>query len=188
VFPYLAIIVGATISVAALIVGIVVNVRLISAQYYKLNIRLNRADQQNLAVAFILFSLPTLLAVLYLVADAKTFTIRTLAAVFIGVFCVARALTVFDRELITRISHAVCGFCMLLLTVAVLVWLNGQTPWTQVPHFLVSELTSAPGWESRLTFYAFAGLSLAAAIVAPMLARRRVRIAPDVIVPNSQAA
>jgi hypothetical protein len=188
VFDYLAVILGAAVSVAALTAGIVINVRFISSQYYKLDIRLNRADQQNLALAFFLFSLPALLAVLYLVAERKEFTLRSLAAVFIGVFCIARALTVLDRPHIARVSQAICAFCAMVLVVAGLVWLHAHATWTRMPEVIVSLLTSAPGWESRLTFYAFGAMALTLAIVAPTLVRRESKVSAEMIGSSSQVA
>jgi hypothetical protein len=71
IFDYLAIIVGATISVAAVIAGTFINLRFIGSQFRRLNIRLDRADRGNLFVAFLLFLLPTLLAVTISVRRSK---------------------------------------------------------------------------------------------------------------------
>jgi uncharacterized membrane protein YkvI len=90
----------------------------------------------------------------------------------IGVFCISRALIIFDLGLIKWMSRIICGICFLAIVGSGLVWLSQHAAWPDIPSFIFDAFTAQPRWESRLAFYLFASLVLALAIIFPMLARR----------------
>jgi hypothetical protein len=63
VLQYLIVIVAIGISVAAAIAAVFLNIYFLSSQFRRLNLRLDKADKQNLLLAFFLMLLPTLLAI-----------------------------------------------------------------------------------------------------------------------------
>ena len=116
--------------------------------------------------------LPTLLAVLYLFAEAKEFTIRSLFAICIGIFCVARLLILFESLPVRRLSLGLCCAVIAFMGLSGLIWLNRHTTFDDMPFFVFAALTQVDKWEGRLTFYGFGALTLTLATLVPIWVKR----------------